>query len=389
MIFLLLTLVFIPLFTIFPSYGFSSLNTAVLYAHTIPEYPDIDSPQDWHNPSYTGLYKKLTPGWFEKILRKFHIKKPLWCPKQFSKILHEYTATIQKERFREFVIGTAFSPEHPLELYCFGSVHGSFHSLIRCLKNLKDKNVINDSFEIIKPATHIIFLGSAIDQGPYSLEVLSLIFTLQQKNPHHVAYLRGEHEEKLQWYKHSLYQEIELRSGNMKKYLIDDVQTYFESKSQAVYITDVLEPRNILCLKADAMTQGNELWEDFLQDFFNQLKPQKINTVYVYDTPRKERLIFPRVIVEARNEWNTSKPTLPLQITYEEKPLVTIFSVASCPSRPFRHLYRLFYDAYTHIRLDSKLALSTLTAYSRDIRSNDNTFTSQKYNLETGQEIAY
>ena len=69
-------------------HGFETLEVAQRYAQQIPEFPESDT-LDVDKPNFTSLYKKLSPYWWQRVMRRIGIQKPLWEPADFVRLLHE------------------------------------------------------------------------------------------------------------------------------------------------------------------------------------------------------------------------------------------------------------------------------------------------------------
>ncbi len=82
------------------------------------------------------------------------------------------------------------------EIALWGDLHGSAHSLVRCLKHLRVLGYLRDDFSIEQnhPHFYFTFLGDYVDRGAYSLEVLYLLMKLKIANPNRVFIVRGNHE---------------------------------------------------------------------------------------------------------------------------------------------------------------------------------------------------
>lgn len=76
-----------------------------------------------------------------------------------------------------------------------GDVHSSLHSVLNILIEIKDDYFENDEDMILKENRFLIFLGDIIDRGPYSMELLCLVFGLKNNNFDKVFIINGNHEE--------------------------------------------------------------------------------------------------------------------------------------------------------------------------------------------------
>lgn len=70
------------------------------------------------------------------------------------------------------------------DLIIVGDIHGSFHDLLRNL-NFSQKDSVSQRY---------FFLGDYVDKGSFSLECITLLFTLKILEPNRYFLLRGNHE---------------------------------------------------------------------------------------------------------------------------------------------------------------------------------------------------
>lgn len=68
------------------------------------------------------------------------------------------------------------------DLIIVGDIHGSLHDLLRILKYIHEKN------------TKVLFLGDYVDRGNFSLECITILFSMKILYPNQFYLLRGNHE---------------------------------------------------------------------------------------------------------------------------------------------------------------------------------------------------
>lgn len=79
-----------------------------------------------------------------------------------------------------------------------GDIHGSGHSVLRILLDLKDKKFIDCDYKIKLKNFYFVFTGDYVERGLYGAEVWSLLLSLKLANWDNVFILRGNHENELQ-----------------------------------------------------------------------------------------------------------------------------------------------------------------------------------------------
>ena len=89
--------------------------------------------------------------------------------------------------------------EHGVRIVCLGDIHSSLKSLTETIGKLKtlDPPFFVENTMKIAPKCALVFLGDLVDRGPYSIEVLALVFaikTIDDENWSRVLVVSGNHE---------------------------------------------------------------------------------------------------------------------------------------------------------------------------------------------------
>ncbi|MBS1988297.1 serine/threonine protein phosphatase [Candidatus Dependentiae bacterium] len=179
------------------------LSSAVVYAHDLsmlsnfeqvlmqqPERVSFKRHKSlrpiFSQQEFLALIKKCIP-----VLTENLCSQQKWLHRRMTPSKQNVSAS---NYFLPYVQKTIVSPASEIALW--GDLHGSAHSLVRCLKHLCALGYLCDDFSIAQdhPYFYLTFLGDYVDRGAYSLEVLYLLMKLKIANPERVFIVRGNHE---------------------------------------------------------------------------------------------------------------------------------------------------------------------------------------------------
>ncbi len=76
----------------------------------------------------------------------------------------------------------------------FGDLHGDIESFVTILQHLQREGYIDDEYQLTSDDYYIVFIGDYTNRGPFSVEVMMLLFHLYSCNIGKVFLLRGNHE---------------------------------------------------------------------------------------------------------------------------------------------------------------------------------------------------
>lgn len=380
--FLLITTLSICLFSKTYTNNFETLDEAKIYASYYPEYPDIDN-DNWLNPDYTSFYKKNIPGWFGNIMRFVGIyRKPMFPMATFNLLLKK----VVNNRENNGLMGRfvqKLNPESKSSIIIFGDLYASFHSLIRDLDALKEKEILNNHYKL-KENHYIIFNGNAINLSPYSLETLMIILRLMEKNPNQVFYVRGTQEDKEHWENFSLKKELELRTPDLSTKLI---KRFFRTLPLALYLIGKEGKKSEIIRISNFDRNFIDLNEDDFADFLILNDEAKTAIRNLSQKTTSPTSIDIKVIVKTEDRLVKQTQTEGLVQTDSDKG-ATSWLVLSAPNRTFRSLYKFFYDAFAVITTDGKIDNWTIALYNEDVREPIGIKKRIEFNLVSGDQIS-
>lgn len=130
------------------------------------------------------------------------------------------------------------------DLYIVGDLHGNIRDLIRIIREINFFN--NDS--------RILFLGDYVDRGEFSIEVVTLLFSLICQYPNRIYLLRGNHE----------FSSINMTCGFKEQirrvYNNDDLWLKFNTVFNCLPLCAIVED-NVFCIHGGISPHINSVYQ--------------------------------------------------------------------------------------------------------------------------------
>ncbi len=379
----LVNFLFIVLLFCFSTRAFETLKQAEAYAQLNPEV-SIAKEQNILRPDYEDFYVQRGPSLISDILTPF--KDQLWSPTIFKDTLQ----TVVQEREQKGYYGKFIlikTPKPGTQFIVIGPLFGTFHSLVRNLKELEVQGFINNNLEVIKPNCFIIFNGNVINGAPHVLETLTLVLSLMEKNPHAVKYIRGLYENELYWQNTTLKSQLKLQARRLSNENIPFARLltrFFKTLPLGIYLNSTNPQEGLLRISYFSL-EDNVFLENSCMKELLTYRPSM--TVCRLKTAAKSEERAPvRAIIKGENRL----------ISYEQNPGLTLlepergataWSVLSSPNKIYREHFSFFYDAFSIITIGPTLADTTITLYHQDVRDLISFRRAMTYNLLTGQAL--
>lgn len=116
-----------------------------------------------------------------------------------------------------------------VRVFAFGDFHGDIISFGGFLRDLRDKGVLDERFELKNENDYILFLGDYVDRGCYGMEVVYTILRLMKANPQRVKAVRGNHEDFTMCQYFGFLDELRAKLGdNYGRKLFDEIKDFHE-----------------------------------------------------------------------------------------------------------------------------------------------------------------
>ncbi len=382
-------------FAPYPFYrdGFFTFQNVVTYSKEHKEDIPIETPNTI-KPVFDTYYSQFIPTSKTKIiwkmdwlLGKFHlVKTPSFSPSFFKTQLEDLCKKreIQKQT-GNFIVKITSTPQS--KFVVLGNLQGAFHSLSRDIEKLKDLGIINDSLMLTNADYWILFMGDVVSRSPYSMETLSLVMKLMQKNPDNIIYLKGNHETNNYWQEHTLKTELQIRAAHLSKEPIpfaNLVNQFFNTLPIAAYIT--VDDAHLIRLSEAARAQNPLLTEEQYAGFLSEKSTQKISILNL-DEKKSSSSATPvtiSVIIKNEKKRETYQTMEGLRLLAPDMGSVA-WNILSCPTPVYQQAIKFVYDSFAIITPGSNMNNWKITHYNRDVRTKD-PFKPTEYGLLSGQK---
>lgn len=367
---------------------FDTLGNLVAYAEKNTETPSLTY-NDWRDPDYTDFLYAQTPGFFQKLWQRF-TGKPLWSAEEFKDAIIRGT-----QRRARVPQGSLVFLKVPAgsKLYIWGDLHGAFHSLVRELAYLEKQGVINHNLEIVQKNAYFFFVGDAINRSAYTMETLTVLARLLEKNPEHVFYLKGTHESFGYWQNFSLDRELRIRAAHIATQEISadisplqtEVNAFLATLPLAAYVMISGDEGEVLRIShKDREESGID------EDHFGAIDGVSINDgVTIVPFPEKapsEKPLNVAAIVRGEARTETIKGAAGLDQLDPERG-TTMWSTLSASTPLYREYFKFYADAFSCVTLGNTLEESTIALVTRDVREASDFVTTKTFELVSGQLV--
>lgn len=361
--------------------SFNTLSDAKQFAEINPELVKMDN-QDTNNPDYSSFLKKK----FSRssyYLKKLSKNKFLWSPNFFKDILR-----LLIERRKSYgYSGNFIDKISPVSSYLFiwGSLHGSFHSLVRDLEYLEKKGFIDNEFRITSPNCYLIFNGNVADGSPYIIETLTLIMCLMKANIDRIFYIKGRLEYQSYWKNYGLNRELKIKFNENLNDLVrleDSIDKFFDTLPLALYL-DGINPYDGLLRISYFSLRDNIINESYCPNLLSNLFIDKVDMCKL-TPPEKKGAPEVKVIIRHQDHQSSFKDFSGL---YSLEPDIgaTTWKIFSAPTDIYQKFYEFYNDAFFLVKTGFNLIDYSISIISRDVREKFN-YEIKTFNLVTTKE---
>lgn len=403
-IFLFIVMLPIPQYT----NGFKSLSNLELYAKSINEFEKIEG-TNYLNPNYENYYKRIsTITFWNKLEKKIsgllsfvHWKKePIFSCSFFKNILQHVTLERQQRNWTGNFI-QKIDVSNTSKLVIFGATQGTFHTMVRYLAKLKDLNIIDENLKITNPNYYVIFMGNVVNRSPHTLENLSLILRLLQRNPNNIIYLKGTNEHPESWKNNTLGRELEIRAAHLSPKatlpLEQEVTSFFNTLPITLYCSipsSDAEDKNSF-FKISPVVEDSKLqrllqesnYEKFLLSTNQKtIETFPLDSILNHNEAEQPTNINLRAIITDIKKRENYAQMDGLRLLPPIKGVIS-WTILSTSAEVYRRGVKFFHEAFVVITPEQTLKKWKMTLYNRDVRNRDPNFKTTTYNIFYGNPI--
>ena len=377
---------------------FNTIEQLETYKKQHNELPDIDN-KSWIKPDYTSFYKSLEPSFLSNVATFLHLKKKSeWSSSLLKHLLEKVTQQRIKNGYTKKHI-IKLKPLPKTKFVIWGDLQGALHSLVRDLKELQKLNIINNELKITNPNNYFVFNGDAINRSPYSLETLTIILRLLEKNPNQVIYIRGNHEHE-DHFDYGIKKELQIKARNIsdeKVPLKNLVASFFKTLPLALYlkIEGGKESEFVKITARDNSISNPSLNEAFFSDFLLEKETTPFQFFLLKKNSIRKNKISIKAIIKSESRSTIFRPTDGLSLIPQEQGAIS-WTTLSSPIQSYQKFYNFNNDAFTILEVKKHPQDWPLTLYYKDIRKKDGfeearfneaSFQSRVVNFFTGMKV--
>ncbi len=363
---------------------FPNLQTVEHYAQALLENPKPDN-NDWENPDFTTYYKNNKYSKIYIALDYIGLYTTGWSQFGFKKLLDEVIRIREKFGYYGNFIQKIY-PQEDSTFIIIGDLYGAFHSLVRDLRELTTRKILDTNFVLQQPHHYIVINGNFIARSPHSLETLTLIMRLIERNPNNVIVILGQHEAQHHWQHYTIKNALRSYTGwfNLIPEDIpysDDMERFFNTLPRIFYISGGNHTVRIGNTTYEQQDTDDMNYIDFLTDPTTKiwkLTDKKQKSTRTIDT--KATIHGPELL---------HKPGDDLQgLELGEKiGGMTSWIAISSPTESSQMLFKAFHDSFIVLQTREGTKDWTLDLYSQDIRIKNGFEHIATFDIFTGQRV--
>lgn len=367
------------------THAISLLDAITNYAHSMPEYPSI-AKKIWGNSDFTEFHKQNAPNLFMSFLESWGYRsKDFFSITYFKQTIEDTIAQRNQKQFKRTIAVKIRCPENS-KLIVFDSLRGNFHRLIRSLKWLQTQEVIDENLVLLKKNHYLFMSGYSINGSAYSLETLTILLLLINRNPDNVFLLRSRQELNNHWndfgLKRALKVRVDYQAGPFAdSLLIEKLNNIFDSLPKSAYVLPEFASNDYIEITS-SLDESDEINTTMMGNFFD---PDDIRSLaYLNEDQLEKTTKVPHIKASIKTENLDLRAQRIFGLVFMELSTKTAFwSIFPffTPNDTSKAVH--MNDAYVEVDIKSTLDTSVIKFVERETDKNDFTVTSS-FNLVSG-----